>query len=111
MATRKKLVKDDAANVIQGAGSEMFTYRFTSVTDPGTDIDLGIDVKRILIHIEGSNQIASITGQATGSAAAYLTSDGITLDDVEIAALSTDTICTVTDLTGATLNVSVIAWR
>ena len=89
------------------------TKRHTSV-DSTTGVDITFstyNVKGVIVHIEGSTSVATVTGtlSVTGSAAAVITSDGVTIClDGEWPAGTT--ITTVKAPSG-TINVSVIAWR
>jgi len=89
------------------------TKRHTGV-DATTGVDIKFstyNVKGVLIHIEGSTSVATVTGtlSVTGSAPAVITSDGTNIN-LEGEWPAGKTITTIKAPSG-TINVSVIAWR
>jgi len=77
--------RDDGAHVLHGHGTEMYTKRWTSIATTGKQIFLEVDSKSCLVHQEGSIAVMYVLGTVTGSTTAYLTSDGTTLSEVDIA--------------------------
>lgn len=104
------VLRDDNGCVLPGYGSELFTRRFTGVGTEGQAISLGVDAKRIIVHIEGANIQARLQGTAQGSQVVNWTSDGVTLPELTLVKEADQTIATVFAMLG-TINVSVIAWR
>lgn len=100
----------DANGKPLSAGIETVTKRIIDVSTDGSDITLPVDVKHVLIHVEGSTEIVRFTGTAPGSSQVRITSDGLTLEDVPIALEADTEIITVAAPTG-TISVSVIGWR
>jgi len=89
------------------------TKRHTSV-DSSTGVAIKCAewaLKGVVIHIEGSTPVATMTGTlaCTGSAAAVITSDGttITLDGKWPA----NTTITTIKAPSGTINVSIVGWR
>jgi len=104
----KQTQRDDGAHVLHGHGTEMFTTRFASIDTTGSQIFLPVDSKSCLIHKEGSTAAMYVLGTVTGSATAYLTSDGVTLSDVPVArhgsvSAWSDTLGTAIDLADYTV--------
>ena len=100
----------DANGKPLSAGIETVTQRITGVDTGGSAITLPVDVKHVLIHVEGHSEVVRFTGTASGSTPVRITSDGLTLEDVPIAVEADTAIITVTAPTG-TVDVSVIGWR
>ncbi|MEW6113781.1 MAG: hypothetical protein AB1664_16740 [Thermodesulfobacteriota bacterium] len=103
-------VRDDNGNPLIGHGSELFTTRFSGVDTNGRAIVLAIDVKGVQVHMEGSTEIARLTGTVAGSEPARLTQDGLTIEHLPLVKQSGETLLTVAAPSG-TVNVSVLAWR
>ena len=100
----------DAYGKPLSAGTETVTRRITGIDTGGSDITLPVDIKHVLVHIEGGTEVVRFTGTAAGSTQVRITSDGLTLEDVPIALEPDTTIITVAAPTG-TINVSVVGWR
>jgi len=86
----------------------MFTKRFASIDTTGTQIFLEVDSKSCIIHKEGSIDAMVVTGTVSGSAATYMTTDGITLESVDVArhgsiSAWSDTLGTAIDLADYTV--------
>lgn len=112
MAGYEPTPRDKDKHVLHGHGTGTITYRWTSVDGTnGQDISFPIDVKSCLIHIEGNLEIFNVTGSDSNSTAAYFTSDGVTLEEINIAVAADETICTIKAPSGETINVSAIGWR
>lgn len=103
-------VRDDNGIPLAGRGSEVVTKRFSGVTTAGRGIAVPVDIKEVLIHIEGSAEVARLTGTASGSEQVRLTSDGLTVSELPIVVEADHNIITVAAPSG-TVNVSVIGWR
>ncbi len=103
-------LRDDNGNPLIGRGSEVVTKRFTGVDTVGQAIFLSIDVKEILIHIEGGSETVRLTGTVEGSDEVRITNDGLTLEEVGIVKEAGETIVSVAAPSG-TVDVSVIGWR
>ena len=103
-------LRDDNGNPLIGRGSELVTKRVTEVDTTGQSISLGVDVKDILIHIEGSTEMVRLTGTVSGSDQVRITQDGLTIEDLAVVKEAEETIVTVAAPSG-TINVSVIGWR
>lgn len=107
MALRQTPI-DDNQNVLHGHGSGLYTKRFASIDTTGTEIFLEVDSKSCFIHQEGSTAAIYVLGTITGSATAYLTSDGVTLADLAVAkpgsvSVWSDTLGTAIDLADYTV--------
>jgi hypothetical protein len=102
--------RDDNGHALMGHGSEVITKRFTSIGTGGQAISLGIDVKEVLVHIEGSIEKVRFTGTADASEEIIITQDGVTLEHLPIVAPANQEIITVAAPTGM-VNVSVMGWR
>jgi hypothetical protein len=102
--------RDDNGNPLIGQGSELFTTRFSGVDTSGRAITLAVDVKGVLVHIEGSTEVARLTGTVNGSEPARFTQDGLTMEHLPLVKQSGETLLTVAAPSG-TVNVSVLAWR
>lgn len=100
----------DANGKPLSAGTETVTTRVTDVDTNGTAVILPVDVKHVLIHVEGSIEAVRLTGTASGSDQIRITSDGLTLEDVPIAVDANTAIITVAAPAG-TIDVSVVGWR
>jgi hypothetical protein len=103
-------LRDDNGTPLTGRGSEVVTKRFVGVDTAGQTISLPVDVKEVLVHIEGTTEIARITGTAPGSQQVRLTGDGLSLEDLPIVVQADAAIITVAAPSG-TVNLSVIGWR
>ncbi len=102
--------RDDNGNPLTGCGSELVTKRFSGIDTSGQAIALGIDVKGVLVHIEGTVEKARFTGTVSGSEEIRITQDGQTLEEFPIVKEANQEILTVVAPSG-TVNVSVIGWR
>lgn len=103
-------VRDDNGIPLAGRGSEVITKRFAGVTTSGHAVAMPVDVKEVLIHIEGSTEVVRFTGTASGSDQVRITSDGITISELPIVVEAGQSIITVAAPSG-TVNVSMIGWR
>ncbi|MBM4327949.1 MAG: hypothetical protein FJ118_12390 [Deltaproteobacteria bacterium] len=103
-------IRDDNGNTLVGHGTELFTTRYSGVDTSGRAIALAIDVKGVLVHIEGSAEVARLTGTVSGSEPARFTQDGLTVEHLPLVKQSGETLLTVAAASGA-VNVSVLAWR
>ncbi|MEW6532936.1 MAG: hypothetical protein AB1473_19050 [Thermodesulfobacteriota bacterium] len=103
-------VRDDNGNPLIGRGSELFTTRFSDIDTNGQAITMEIDVKGVLVHIEGNTEVARLTGTVAGSEPARFTQDGLTVEHLPLVKQSGETLLTVAAPSG-TVNVSVLAWR
>ncbi len=103
-------LRDDNGNPLTGRGSELVTKRVTGVDTTGQTISLGVDVKDILIHVEGSTELVRLTGTVSGSDQVRITQDGLTIEDLAVVKEADETIVTIAAPSG-TINVSVIGWR
>lgn len=103
-------LRDDNGNPLTDRGSELVTKRYTGIDSNGQALSLGVDVKEVLVHIEGSTEIARFTGTASGSQQVRVTQDGLTLEDVRVVKEADETIITVAAPSG-TIDVSIIGWR
>jgi hypothetical protein len=104
------IVRDDNGFALPDRGSETVTKRFSDVGTGGTAITFDVDVKEVLIHIEGAVVTATLTGTVSGSDAVNWTSDGETLPTLPLVKEAGQTVVTVAAPSG-TVNVSAIAWR
>jgi hypothetical protein len=102
--------RDDNGSLIHGCGSQLITKRYAGVTTAGTAISLPADCKEFLVHVEGANVAFKVLGTATGSAVAYITADGFSLENIPVAKTANATLLTVYAPSG-TINVSVIGRR
>lgn len=98
-------------NIDSARGRYFYTKRYTGVDTNGTAINFSdVSVNEVLIHIEGSTSVATLTGDThTDSAAAVITSDGTWLPPIPKATRAGLTIATVA-APSSTVNVSVLAW-
>ncbi len=104
------VLRDDNGNPLTNRGSEVITKRYANVGTTGQAISLTVDVKEVLIHIEGSVEAARFTGTVSGSEQVRITHDGVSLHRLALVKEPNSTIMTVAAPSG-TVNVSVIAWR
>ncbi|MEW6350467.1 MAG: hypothetical protein AB1646_15495 [Thermodesulfobacteriota bacterium] len=103
-------LRDDNGIPLTGRGSEVVTRRFAGVGTAGQAISLPVDVKEVLVHIEGLTELARFTGTAAGSEQVRLTADGLSLEDLPLVVEADTTLLTVAAPSG-TVNVSVVGWR
>ncbi len=103
-------VRDDNGNPLFGRGCEVVTKRYSGVDTSGQPIVLGVDVKEVVIHIEGQTEVARFTGTASGSDPVRITQDGLTLDPFPVVKEAGEPIVTVAAPSGS-IDVSVIGWR
>ncbi len=103
-------LRDDNGIPLPGRGSQVVTKRFTDVDTAGRAISLPVDVKEVLVHIEGLTEVARFTGTAPGSEQVRLTGDGLSLEDLPLVLEADSTVLTVAAPSG-TVHVSVIGWR
>lgn len=104
------VLRDDNGCALPDYGSELVTRRYSGVGTSGQAISLGVDVKRIIVHIEGAIVQARFQGTVQGSQVVNWTSDGITLPELSLVKEADGTVMTVFAASG-TINVSVMAWR
>jgi len=104
------IVRDDNGIPLPGRGSETVTRRYTNVDQTPLEVSFWVDVKEVVIHIEGGTEIASITGTVAGSEPVRWTSDGATLPPIRVAQPPQKTIVLIAAPYGSK-NVSVLAWR
>lgn len=100
---------DGRGYALADRGTELYTTRVEDIPTTGTAISLPVDVKEILIHIEGSTTYGTMLGTAPGSVAAKLT-DGHWFPTVPICKNAEETIVTLAS-DSATIKVSIWAWR
>jgi hypothetical protein len=106
----KPILRDDNGLPLSDRGTELFTTRYAGIGVAGVSMELPLDVKSVLIHVEGAIEKARIIGAASGSQEARLTSDGISLGEVDIVVEAGKTLATL-KAPSDTINVSVFAWR
>jgi len=103
-------VRDDNGTVLSTRGSEVVTKRYSGVDTGGTSVSLGVDVKEVILHIEGNTEVARFTGTASGSQEVRITADGLTFQQLPLVKEAGESILTVAAPSG-TVNVSLIGWR
>ncbi len=106
----KPLKRDDNGVPLHGHGSEIVTKRFTSVGSAGQSLTLPIDVKSFVIHYEGITEVGRYTGSSDDSDQIRLTSDGLSLSDMDVSVPAGESLGEIAAPAG-TVNVSVIGWR
>jgi hypothetical protein len=106
----KPILRDDNGLPLIDRGTELYTKRYTSVGVSGVSIQPPLDVKSVLIHVEGGLEKARITGQAVGSEEARLTADGVSLGEVDVVIEAGKALATIKAPSGV-IDVSVFAWR
>ena len=104
------IIRDDNGNPLFGRGCEVVTKRYTGVDTSGQPIALGIDVKEVVIHIEGDIEVARFTGTVSGSDQVRITQDGVTLEPLPVIKEAGEPIVTVASPSGS-IDLSVIGWR
>ena len=104
------ILREDNGFALPGYGSELVTRRYSGVGIIGQAISLGVDVKRVVVHVEGSTIQAKFNGTVPGSQEINWTSDGTTLPELTLVKEADSTIITVASSSGS-INVSVMAWR
>jgi hypothetical protein len=104
-----KIPRDANGHPLLDRGTEMFTDRYPAVDTDGMDIALPVDCKEIIVHVEGGNTIAIITGTVTDSNPASLT-DGGSWFTIPLVKDVDQIVCSVAAPTG-TIDISVFAWR
>jgi|UniRef100_A0A7C4AQQ8 hypothetical protein len=104
------IIRDDNGVPLPGRGSEIVTRRYTNVGQTPIDAAFSVDVKEVIIHIEGANVVAEIVGAVPGSEAVHWTADGVTLPPIRVAMQAHKTIVSIAVPSGSR-NVSVLAWR
>jgi hypothetical protein len=104
------IIRDDNGIPLAGRGSQIVTKRYVDVGQTPQDIAFSVDVKEVVIHLEGATIQATLTGTASGSEPINWTSDGVTLPPIAVAGLALETLLSVATPSGAR-NVSVLAWR
>jgi len=95
-------------------GRRIYTWRYASVNDTtGQAITIpdGLpDMMEVHIHIEGSTEVCTETGESfTGSGVYHHTSDGITIVE-KVACSAGSVLCTIKAPTSGTVDVSVKAF-
>ena len=78
------ILRDDNGFALPGYGSELVTRRYSGVGINGQAISLGVDVKRVVVHVEGSTIQAKFNGTVPGSQEINWTSDGTTLPELTL---------------------------
>lgn len=101
--------RDGNRQVLHGHGTETITKRVTGITTAGSDISLTMDVKSLLIHVEGSTDVLYMTGTHADSEEIHLTSDGFTFSDFDVVVEENTTIITLA-APADTIDVSIIGW-
>lgn len=104
------ILRDDNGFALVGRGSELYTRRYTGIGIGGQVISAAVDVKEVILHIEGETVAVKLSGTVPGSEEILWTSDGRTLPPLKIVREAGQSICTLAAQSG-TINVSVIAWR
>lgn len=102
--------RDGNNNPILDRGTELYTVREAGIDTGGTAIALPLDCKEILVHVEGSTVVCTVTGNAADSEAVNLTSDGYWLPNVPICVAAGATVLTLA-APSATIDVSIWAVR
>jgi hypothetical protein len=108
--TIRPILRDDNGVALPGYGSELLTKRYSGVSTSGRAIAFDLDVKTVIVHLEGSSVAAKLTGNASGSDEIVWTSDGRTLPELRVIGEAQQALITVAAHSG-TMNVSVLAWR
>jgi hypothetical protein len=106
----RPILRDDNGLALPNYGSELITKRYSGVTTSGRAITFDVDVKNVIVHLEGTTAKARFSGTAAGSEEIVWTSDGLTLPEVRVVKEAQAPIMTVAAHSG-TINVSVMAWR
>ncbi len=104
------IIRDDNGVPLPGRGSEIVTRRYANVGQTPIEASFWVDVKEVIIHIEGSNVLATIVGAVPDSEVVYWTSDGATLPPLRVAQPAHKTIVSLAVPSG-TKSVSLLAWR
>jgi len=103
-------VRDANGNPLTDRGSEVITKRYTGIDTNGQTLSLGVDVKEILIHVEGSTEVVRLTGTVSGSDQVRITSDGLTFEAFPVVKEAGESIITMAAPSG-TIDVAEIGWR
>lgn len=106
----KPIARDDNGSPLIDRGTELYTKRYANVNTAGVSIELPLDVKSVLIHVEGSIEGARLVGSALGSEEARLTWDGLSLGEVDVVTEAGKALGAIKAPSG-TINVSIFAWR
>lgn len=104
------IVRDDNGFALPDRGSETVTKRYSDVGTSGVAVSFDVDVKEVLIHIEGTIVAATFTGTVSGSETVNWTSDGETLPALSIVKEAGTPVVMVA-APSETINVSAVAWR
>jgi len=104
------ILRDDNGFPLSDRGSELITKRYANVGTQGQAVSFDVDVKAAVIHIEGTNVKATLTGPGAESEAINWTTDGLTFPVIPVVKEANNPIATVAASSG-TINVSVLAWR
>lgn len=104
------IVRDDNGLALPDRGSEIVTRRYAGVGTGGSAVTFDVDVKEVLVHIEGAVVAATFTGTVAGSDPVNWTSDGETLPPLPVVKEAGKPVVTVAAPSG-TINISVVAWR
>lgn len=106
----RPIVRDDNGLALFDRGSELITKRYSGVDTGGRSISFAVDVKGVIVHIEGSSPKTKLTGTVPSSEEIIWTSDGITLPELRVVKEPNEPIMTLAAQSG-TINVSVLGWR
>ena len=108
----KPVPMDDNEIPLVDRGSDVFTYRFSGVTNAISGIpNLDLDYKSIMIHVESGSDVLYVSGGVTGSTTAILTDAGISFQFPIVHISGSGTPFGIGVNSGASGFVSVIAWR
>jgi hypothetical protein len=105
----KSIPRDDDGHLMSDRGSELFTHR---ISDQGTEmsgVELPVDLKEVMFHVEIGTEILHVLGTIEGSTAARLTDGGFSWT-VPLTANANQTLAYIAAPSG-TCNVSIFAWR
>lgn len=100
---------DANGNKLPDRGTELFTTRVEGIPTTGTEISLPVDIKEILVQVEGSTTYCTVLGTAPGSVAAKVT-DGHWLPTFPLCKTADSLILTLAS-DSSTIKVSIWAWR
>jgi len=104
------IVRDDNGFALFDRGSEVITKRYSGIDTSGQFISFGVDVKGVVLHIEGNTPKTKLTGTITGSEEIVWTSDGVTLPEIRVVKQPNEPIMNLAAQSG-TIDVSVLGWR
>lgn len=93
---------------IATSGNKLLTLRYTNVNSTtGQALTFATAPKGIVVHYEAGNVVMTVTGNATGSAAANITDAGTSMS-FPVGAVG-GTVATI-KAPSSTINISVFAW-